>query len=178
LDALARKQFDFYSNELTYANPYSSANDNELVAHAREYLSQFAGFERVYQFMLTEGSTARPGDQLCAPVPRKCRYGFRFVRGPGRLYMKALAALQVSLEQAAAGSGQPNDTPVAQRLSSAENAILVTRQIAQTFSIDPAGHTESTVEKLMEDPIAYSQAVLRDAGPAELNGKGKEFCTQ
>ncbi len=52
----AQKQFDFYSEELKQANPFSSENDTLAIARARAYLNQFAGIERVYQSMLAEAS--------------------------------------------------------------------------------------------------------------------------
>lgn len=51
---LAGKQFDFYSDELKVANPFSSENDAAAVANARRYLALFAGLERVYQAMLAD----------------------------------------------------------------------------------------------------------------------------
>ena len=57
---LAQKQFDFFSDQLKDANPYSSENDTLAVARARNYLSQFSGIERVYRFMLAEASKANP----------------------------------------------------------------------------------------------------------------------
>jgi type VI secretion system protein ImpL len=57
---LAQKQFDFYSEQLKIANPFSSENDTLAVARARNYLSQFSGVERVYRFMLAEASKANP----------------------------------------------------------------------------------------------------------------------
>ena len=41
------------------------------------------------------------------------------------------------------------------------------------FRLDPNGHIETLVQKLLEDPITYVEALLRTLGPAELNGKGK-----
>jgi type VI secretion system protein ImpL len=58
--ALVRKQFDFYGEDLRLANPFSSQNDAGLVDRGRRYLSQFAGLERVYQFMLAEASKQNP----------------------------------------------------------------------------------------------------------------------
>lgn len=58
--ALARKQFDFYSRELRFENPYTSDNDGALIASARHYLGQFAGTERVYRNMLTEVGKTHP----------------------------------------------------------------------------------------------------------------------
>jgi type VI secretion system protein ImpL len=57
---LARKQFDFYSEDLKLSNPFSSANDAPTVDRSRRYLAQFSGTERVYQFMLTEASRRNP----------------------------------------------------------------------------------------------------------------------
>ncbi len=57
---LAQKQFDFYSEELKIQNPYSSENDTLVVARARNYISQFSGVERVYQFMLAEAAKSNP----------------------------------------------------------------------------------------------------------------------
>lgn len=57
-EALARKQFDFYTSELIDANPYSSTTDADTVAKARHYLGQFAGVPRVYQSMLTSANQA------------------------------------------------------------------------------------------------------------------------
>ncbi len=59
--ALVRKQFDFYAEDLVLSNPFSSQNDAGLVDRGRRYLSQFAGLERVYQFMLAEASKQNPG---------------------------------------------------------------------------------------------------------------------
>ncbi|HUB32261.1 MAG TPA: type VI secretion protein IcmF/TssM N-terminal domain-containing protein, partial [Bryobacteraceae bacterium] len=58
--ALARKQFEFYSDELRAGNPFSSANDSEAVEKARRYLAQFAAVERVYQAMLADASKTGP----------------------------------------------------------------------------------------------------------------------
>jgi type VI secretion system protein ImpL len=53
---LAQKQFDFYSDELLTANPFSKDNDAAAIEKARRYLSQFKGFERVYHRMLMDAA--------------------------------------------------------------------------------------------------------------------------
>jgi type VI secretion system protein ImpL len=58
--ALARRQFDFYSDELFIANPFSSDNDTEAVEHARYYLSQFNAIESIYQFIIADASMKNP----------------------------------------------------------------------------------------------------------------------
>ena len=57
---LARRQFDFYANELRMAAPYSIAPVMPAVTHARSYLSNFGGFERIYQSMLTAAGKSNP----------------------------------------------------------------------------------------------------------------------
>lgn len=49
---LARRQFDFYSADLVLENPFSSANDQSLVDHARNFLQQFGEIDKLYFQML------------------------------------------------------------------------------------------------------------------------------
>ncbi len=57
---LAQKQFDYYSEVLKTANPYSTEYDTLVVSRARNYLSQFSGGERVYHGVLAEADKASP----------------------------------------------------------------------------------------------------------------------
>jgi type VI secretion system protein ImpL len=57
---LARKQFDYYENELREANPFSKENDVAAIDRSRRYLAQFAGAQRVYAFMLSEAGKGNP----------------------------------------------------------------------------------------------------------------------
>ena len=57
---LAQKQFDFYSEQLKFENPFSSDYDKLAVPHARNYLCQSSGVDRVYHIMLAEASKADP----------------------------------------------------------------------------------------------------------------------
>ena len=102
----------------------------------------------------------------------------RYVAPPNQNYMNALVALQTAIEQIANQSGQPNDAAAAQTLTNATSAKVTTRQMAQAFRLDSEGHLEAGVQKLLEDPIVYAEALLRTLGPAELNGKGKALCAQ
>ncbi|MGC8793263.1 MAG: ImcF-related family protein [Bryobacteraceae bacterium] len=58
--ALARRQFDFYSEELRLANPLPAEADMVTVERARRYLAQFGARERVYRLMLAEASAKNP----------------------------------------------------------------------------------------------------------------------
>jgi type VI secretion system protein ImpL len=100
----------------------------------------------------------------------------RYVAPSNQSYMNAMVTLQASVETVAA---QPtgNDAAAAQTLTNATAAKVAARQVAQAFRIDPEAHVETTVQKLMEDPITNVEALLRTLGPSELNGKGKGLCT-
>jgi type VI secretion system protein ImpL len=307
--ALARRQFDFYADELQTANPFTTDNDSGSIERARTYLAKFAGEERVYQFMLAEANKANPAINFNAKFPGSAsvvvdsydvpgafskagwkamqdnlkhvdrffngeqwvlgnqaastidlaklalqlqsRYvndflnqwraylkranvvpyknlqdasqklktlsspqspllalfwlaaqntgvdnpdvakalkavyaitpptaGDSYVNPANDPYMKALLALQISLEQIAQQPGTPDPAAASQTLSNASNAKLATRQMAQGFGVDPVAHLEATAEKLLEDPITYVENQLRGLGPAELNGKGKSLCGQ
>jgi type VI secretion system protein ImpL len=56
--AFAARQFDTYANELRYGNPYALTADAGMVDRARGFLRQFAGTERIYQFMIAEADKA------------------------------------------------------------------------------------------------------------------------
>jgi len=58
--ALAQTQFAFYSERLPIANPLPQQPDNAVVAHAREYLQQFNGVERIYRSMLADAGKGTP----------------------------------------------------------------------------------------------------------------------
>jgi type VI secretion system protein ImpL len=58
--ALAQRQFAFYADELTLANPYSIEPVDSSVNQARTYLAGFGGFERIYQSILTAASKQAP----------------------------------------------------------------------------------------------------------------------
>jgi type VI secretion system protein ImpL len=71
---LAAQQFDTYANELRHGNPYLLAADAGLVDRARFFLRQFAGSERIYQFMLAEADKANPPIQFNATLRGSAAY--------------------------------------------------------------------------------------------------------
>jgi type VI secretion system protein ImpL len=305
---LSQQQFDFYSDELHYENPYSSDEDTQAVTRARHYLAQFAALERIYQAMLAEASRRNPtvnfnkqfagsaetvinnrdvagafskdgwafmddaihhasrylggeewvlGPQAAAAIdPDKmvplliARYHSDFIaqwrqyvnnssivryaslsdaanklrmlsdnRSPllelfclgsvntnvtsddakapfqplqymtppatcmtqfisdaNNPYISALLNLQTSLDAAAHASG-PNDPAISQTQSVAQNALMVTGQVANHFQPDPGGNVDQMTQKLMKDPIMYVLALLGNIGPQQLNGAGRNFCS-
>ena len=99
----------------------------------------------------------------------------RYIGPSNQPYMNALVTLQSSVE-AAAGQDPVSEAAAGQALTTAAAARVSARQVAQGFRVDPEAHIETSVQKLMEDPITSAEALLRRAGPAELNAKGKSFC--
>jgi len=85
----------------------------------------------------------------------------RYIAPPNQNYMTALVTIQTSLEAIANQPGAPNDAAAAQTVNNATQAKVNTRQMAQAFSIDAEGHIEANVQKLLEDPITYLDALLR-----------------
>jgi type VI secretion system protein ImpL len=57
---LAQKQFEFYSDELKDANPFTRDNDSGAIEKSRRYLAQFGGAKRLYAYMLSEAAKANP----------------------------------------------------------------------------------------------------------------------
>ena len=84
----------------------------------------------------------------------------RFIAPPNQNYMNALVTIQTSLEAIANQPGAPTDAAAAQTVNNATQAKVNTRQMAQAFRIDAEGHIETNVQKLLEDPITYLDAML------------------
>jgi type VI secretion system protein ImpL len=69
ITTLARRQFAFYATLLPDANPFPQAEEAGLVSRARGFLADFAGTERIYQYMLAEASKAAPPARLLDIAP-------------------------------------------------------------------------------------------------------------
>ncbi len=308
---LARKQWDFYADDLKSANPYDTTGDGQAIDRARRYLAEFGGIERVYQFMLAEASNSNPRVNFNAMFPGSAevvlnnrdvagaftKKGWAFMQealkksdkyfggeqwvlgdykgssvDPGKLeeelrsrytsdyiakwreylrnsmvvryanlrdaanklnktssnqspllelfwlcsnhtnvdsqkvkdafdavqkvvpptdltqmqfvgptnnaYIGSLVTLQTSLDQAANQQPGPDPQTANATLQNATNAHVATKQVANTFRIDPEANVHGMTQKLMEDPITHAEALLRGLGPAELNAKAKGFCQE
>ena len=303
---LAQRQFDSYARELRYANPFADPADQPAVARGRAFLRQFAGSERIYQFMLAEaaktnspvhfnrqypgsatyivdpyevpgaftkggyafmegafktvdrflqgeswvvGEDAKPMDRARLVADLRARYSTdyadhwrRFLRAAvvtrynsvrdasqkltvlsgnqspllslfslasrntsvaapeiasvfqpvhtvmppadtakligqtNQPYMTALVALQSSLEQAAATAGSAGEAAAGQAAGNAAAAKTAARTIAASFTIDQQGQVQSTVQKLMEDPISYAEPLLNRFGAEQINARTRAFC--
>lgn len=100
----------------------------------------------------------------------------RYIAPPNQSYMNALVTLQASVDSVAQ-QPTPNDAAAAMTLTNATAAHVAARQVAQAFRLDPEAHLDAISQKLLEDPITNVEALLRNLGPAELNGKGKTLCS-
>ena len=109
-------------------------------------------------------------------VPASCQT--QEVGSPNQAYMGALLKLQNSVAQVAGTPGGQNDQAAQATIAQANDALLTTGQMAQTFAIDKDGNLPPAVRKLMEDPITDVERLLKGMGPAELRAKGQALCGQ
>jgi len=98
--ALVQRQFDFYAEELKASNPFSAENDSLAIERARKYLSQFAGIERVYQFMLAEASRQNPGVNFNQQFPGSARAVINSKEIPGAFTKGGFAFMQNAMKNA------------------------------------------------------------------------------
>ena len=298
---IAQRQFDTYARELQFRNPLPQKADNAAVARGRAFLRQFAGSERIYQFMLAEANKASPAIEFNRRYPGSAQYlvssyevpgaftkaGYSFMQdafkrvdrfsqgeswvvgegapqineaklvaelrarytsdyienwrkflrsssivryssvrdasqkltvlsgnqsplltlfsvasrntnvapdiagvfqpvqavtppadttkliGPGNQpYMSALVAFQTAVDQAS--SGNQGQATTAQAAGGAAKSAV--RTIAASFTIDQQGQVQSTVQKLMEDPISNAEPLLAHVGADQVNARARNFC--
>src|SRR5262245_49991962 len=304
---LARRQFETYANELRYANPFPSSADVAAVGRARSFLRQFAGSERIYQFMLAEAAKKNPAVQFNKTVAGSSPYVVETHDVPGAFtkggatfmlaafktvdkyisgeswvvgedaggvdkaklvselqsryaadyaaqwrkflasaqvvhyagvrdaaakltvlsgnqspllalfsvasqntniplpevanvfqpvqlltpptvtdkligekngpYVSALLPLQSSISQVANSQGPAAEQAVGQASGNAAAARTAARQIAAGFNIDQQGQVHSTVQTLMEAPIAYAEPMLKTFGSTDINSRARTFCS-
>jgi type VI secretion system protein ImpL len=79
--ALAQKQFDFYSEELSFRNPFSAQGDAAALQRARQYLKQFNADERIYQALVEEASKRTQSINFNRMFPNESVSDPREVRG-------------------------------------------------------------------------------------------------
>jgi type VI secretion system protein ImpL len=99
----------------------------------------------------------------------------RLIAPPNQNYVNALEMLRIPLEKV---TGQPDDPVAAQTLTSADQARLAARQVAQSFGPNGDADIKTASAKLLEDPITGVEEKIKGAGPAELNAGGKALCSQ
>ena len=103
--------------------------------------------------------------------------GDRYIGATNQGYINSLLTLQASIA-AVSKLPAPNDAAANSSLSDASTARIAVKQVAQGFQVDREGRVDTIVQKLMEDPITYADAILRTPGGGDLNAKGKGLCAQ
>jgi type VI secretion system protein ImpL len=98
----------------------------------------------------------------------------QYVQPSNTAYINALLQLQACLSQVTTTPAAQQDAARASCLNNANQAKIATLQIAQKFKIDEQGHTERTVQRLMQEPIDSAQSFLKAAGP----GNARDLCAQ
>jgi type VI secretion system protein ImpL len=94
-------------------------------------------------------------------------------------YMTALTSLQNVLDQTSKLPPEQSQTAADQSAAAANSARLAAKTTALTLGVDQEAHVESTIDKLLQDPITYAEAVKPEGpSPAPLNAAGAAFCSQ
>jgi type VI secretion system protein ImpL len=94
-------------------------------------------------------------------------------------YMTALTSLQNVLEQTSKLPPEQSQAAADQSAAAANSAKLAAKTTALTLGVDQDAHLEATIEKLLQDPITYAEAVKPEGpSPAPLNAAGAAFCSQ
>lgn len=95
--ALASRQFDFYAGELLRGDPYAAPADEGAVARGRDFLAQFEGTDRIYQFMTSEASRSNAPIQFNRAVPGSAAYVVNTYEVPGAYTKGGHAFMQDAL---------------------------------------------------------------------------------
>lgn len=109
-------------------------------------------------------------------VPASCQN--QYVGPANQNYMGSLLGLQSLVAQVAASPAGLNDPAAGQTASKANEALLLTGQMAQSFQIDREANLPATVRNLIEEPITQVARLLRGMGPQELKSRAGGMCNQ
>ena len=91
---IAQRQFDTYARELQFFNPFPDKGDPAAVARGRSFLRQFAGSERIYQFMLAEANRKSAPVQFNRRFPGSSQYVVDSYEVPGAYTKAGFAFMQ------------------------------------------------------------------------------------
>src|SRR5438093_5576871 len=95
---LAQRQFETYARELRFENPFPGAADTSAVARGRSFLRQFAGSERIYQYMLAEAGKTNPPVHFNRRFPGSVQYIVDAYEVPGAFTKGGFAFMQSALK--------------------------------------------------------------------------------
>lgn len=91
---IAQRQFDTYARELQFYNPFPNKGDAAAVARGRAFLQQFAGSERIYQYMLAEANKKSTPVQFNRRFPGSAQYLADAYEVPGAFTKAGYAFMQ------------------------------------------------------------------------------------
>lgn len=97
---LAKKQFDFFSEDLPRGNPFSEQNDSGAIDRARLHLSKFSGVEQIYQFMLADASRRSKKINFNEQFPGSAEVVINNRDVPGAFTKAGWAAMQANIRKA------------------------------------------------------------------------------
>jgi type VI secretion system protein ImpL len=174
---LIRYRLDYIKEWLNYLRGAHVVRYKD-VKDASEKLNQLSGNQSHLLALFAVASQNIPWDDAeiakalqpvqCVEPPASDRY----IVTPNKEYAGALSKLQTEVEAVA---NSPTDTTAAtQALNDAKEARNATKQLAQTFNLDP----DSVVQNLLLEPIINLEAKLRGVGADDLNAGGKALCGQ
>ena len=143
---LAERQFAFYAADLLNSNPFSSENDTLAIERGRRYLSQFAGVERVYQYMIAEASRQNPSVNFNRMFPGSAAVVVNNREVPGAFTKNGWAFMQDALKNA-------------DRFFGGEEWVLGKQPAAR---IDPGQLAAQLAERYRKEFIEQWREYLRD----------------
>jgi len=163
------------SSIVRYANLTDAARKLNMLSGNQSYLLQLFCVGSVNTNVTSDDAKAPFQPMQFVTPPDTCMS--QLISGNNTPYINALLNLQASLDAASRASG-PNDPAINQTLSVAQDALRITRQVANNFRPDRDANpgVDKMTQKLMEDPITYVLALLGNIGPSQLNGAGHSFC--
>ncbi|HEX5438686.1 MAG TPA: ImcF-related family protein [Gemmatimonadaceae bacterium] len=181
-DLRARYQADYIRHWRTYLESaavvrYANPKD------AASKLSILSGNQSPLLALLSLAAQNSPGDtsavamtlQPVSVVVPPDSSG-KFIGKSNAAYMTALATLQASLDQAANAPPGAAGGALSQTATNASNAIVEARKISQAFRVAGSAGIGTTVLKLLEAPVTYTDPLLRNFGSGTLNAQGADFC--
>lgn len=145
-ELLARNQFEFYSEELRRENPYSSQPDAPAVEHARRYLDQFVGAEKIYQAIIADASGRAPAIQFNRLHPGSAAVLVNKYEIPGAFTAAGWSLVQAALQNPRQGG---------------EDWVL--GDFSKTAQADPGQLSETLRARYRKDYITHWRNYLRAA---------------
>ncbi len=160
---LARRQFEYFADELAIEHPWPTDADGRLVGTSRTYLGRFTGAEPIYQSMLAEAGQNNRPIRLVQAVPNSAgvlvssgevagaftRGGWTFMQDAFRNADRYFQGEQWVVGDATAALAQDRDRIIADlRNRYRGDYITQWRQFVRATAVVPPGSTRDAAQKL------------------------------